>query len=248
MIETESPPISDDDENKLWCRCSDLNDSEARNELIHLYLPYARMLAAMLYAKRPNNVIEFNEYLQYANVGLIEAVDRYKPQLDIKFKTFSSYRIKGAILNGLAKSTELNEQVACKKRLQRERVKSLLDDSDSTQDKGAFEELVDVAIGLALVYMLDDTELVNDPSGVNIAEPYSNYEMSQLSNRLKSVLDQIPEREAMIIRYHYYHQMGFDELSQIMGISKGRVSQLHKRALTYLREGVSEKSTFDTSY
>jgi len=248
MNEAELPPITDDEESQLWLRFTDHNDARARDELIYLYLPYARMLAAMLYAKRPNNVVEFCEYLQYANVGLIEAVDRYKSHLDAKFKTFASYRIKGAILNGLVKSTELNEQVACKKRLQKERVKSLLDNSDSNQEKGLFEELLDVAIGLALVYMLDDTGLVNDPSEVNMAEPYSNYEMSQLANRLKLVLDQLPEREAMIIRYHYYHQVGFEELSQIMGITKGRISQLHKRALIYLREGVSEKSTFDISY
>ena len=59
---------------------------------------------------RRDNSVAFADYFQYACVGLVEAVDRFEPDRPVLFETFATYRIRGAVLNGLAKESELAAQ------------------------------------------------------------------------------------------------------------------------------------------
>ena len=82
-----------DDTLPLWQLWRDHGDIDARQQLITYYLPYARMMAAMLYGRRTHDEVEFADYLQFARVGLVEAVDRYDPTQGAQFKTFAAKRV-----------------------------------------------------------------------------------------------------------------------------------------------------------
>src|SRR5207247_5117094 len=94
------------EEAALWRQLRATSDAQAREKLLALHLPYARTLAATFYARRFHDEIEFGDYLQFASVGLLEALDRYDPGRGVQFRTFAARRMQGAILNGLEKLTE----------------------------------------------------------------------------------------------------------------------------------------------
>lgn len=228
------------EERRLWLAWREAGDGAAREQLVHRHLEFARMLAAKLYGRRPTDDVEFADYMQLASVGLLEAVDRYDPDQGASFRTYASHRIQGAVLSGLESLTERARQVALKRRLEQERLQSLqaAEEGDEAPAGDAFRRLAAVAVGLALGFMLEDVALVRGDDAAYGDNAYANAELRQLQRRLQKLVNELPEREARIVRHHYFQQVPFDEIAQQMNLSKGRVSQLHKRALQALRAGL----------
>jgi RNA polymerase sigma factor for flagellar operon FliA len=94
----------------LWAQFAQTRSPQLRAQLIESYLPLARTAAVRLYRSRRSNSVSFSDYLQYARLGLVEAVDGFDPSREASFETYSSYRIRGAMLNGLARENEVAAQ------------------------------------------------------------------------------------------------------------------------------------------
>jgi RNA polymerase sigma factor for flagellar operon FliA len=224
------------DEGALWEALRSGIDAAARGRLIEMHLPFARIMAGKLFAGRTHDEIEFAEYMQLATVALIECVDRYDPALGASFRTYSSYRISGAILDGLARQSEKQQQIAFRKRVRAERLQSLHEEAPSTREPDLFESLARLAVGLALGYILEDSGMYRGEEGPGPDTNYQAVELRQLQQRVRALVENLPERERFIIRSHYLNLVPFESIADALGISKGRVSQLHRRAIGMLRE------------
>lgn len=220
-------------ERKLWLAVTQDKDTTARLILIEHYAYLAKVNANHYYRIRPDGTVDYEDYLQYAMVGLLEAVQRYDPDRGASFSTYANYRIKGALLNGLEKATHQREQAAFLRRHHRARVESIANERNQSGED-PFIDMVGITIELALSFMLEDTGiLLNDEV---VADELFNGEVKKaLSTHLATLVDNLPERERLIIRSHYFHSMAFEDLANLLEISKGRVSQLHKRALQRIR-------------
>lgn len=236
-----------DDEQKLWEKFADKKDLATRQILIEKYLDFARSLAFMMYKKRTFGDIDHNDYVQYAMVGLIEAVDKYKPDSPASFKTFSSYRIKGAILNGLEKTSELAAQISFKKKLKQQRLESISNNKDS-DSFDLMKEMTELTILLAVDHMLESSSISLLQTELTDNQPYQKYEIKQMQEKLIFLLDVIPDNHRKVIKYHYLGQMTFDHIGEILGVTKGRISQIHKEALCLLRKALKELDKLDLGY
>lgn len=207
-------------------------------------------IAARLFGQRSNDSLAFEDYLQYGRVGLLEAIDRFDPSRgEASFATFAGYRIRGSILNGLEKATEASAQSAQRRRLRlRERTQSLGQLSSDAPNRHRpldFAGMVDVAILLAMGYALEDSGQWNPQGADNGNDPYRSVQLERLRTRLKRLVDVLPERERTIVCCHYFEHMEFQDIGGLLGISKGRVSQLHARALQLIREGYESLEEFE---
>ena len=113
------------EELELWRRAEQSGDAELRGQLVERYLPLCRVIAASLYSKRVADDAEFADYMQYATLGLIEAVENFDWRRGVQFNTFATYRIQGAIRNNIANFSERREQVGLLVRLKKERLESI---------------------------------------------------------------------------------------------------------------------------
>jgi RNA polymerase sigma factor for flagellar operon FliA len=240
----EAPSVR---EQALWHRYVSERDPLVRGQIIERYLGIAQKMAAYLFSRRRDNSIDFADYLQYARVGLIEAIDRFNPDLNVSFATFASYRIRGAILNGIRRYTEQSSQKAYRQAVMRERTESLRERTPEHDAGAVFEELVDTTIGLALGYILEDSALWNAEQADRASDPYQSLELKRLQQRVGLIVEALPDRERMIIRYHYYEYMEFTMVAEILGVTKGRVSQIHARALRLIREAFESLERFQVS-
>lgn len=256
----------------LWVRWREDQDEAAREQLIGHYLPYARMVAATVYGRRTHNDVEFDDYLQLARVGLLEAVERFVPGQGAQFKTFAAKRVQGAVLNGLTRLTEKNQQISVSMRLRQERleaVKEAAAEEASEEGQGGsaptpgssrssdklFKYLAEVGIGLALGVLLEDTGMVDteafDGNG-HVPSPEVSYfrktEIIQLRTVLRDLVGQLSDQQKMVIRHHYLQEIPFDEIATIMGVTRGRVSQLHRQGLLRLRELLGKDARCDVSW
>ena len=234
------------DEPALW-ETARKGGAGARERLIEAYLPFARILAAKVFAGRIDSDLEFNDYLQFATIGLIEAVDRFDAAKGNLFKTFAAHRIQGAILDGIENMSEKRVQISTRRRLQVERrdsARDILDDGS----KDLFQQLAEAAIGLALGYLLDDPVVYQHSDAIVPENQYASIELTQLRGKMQSLIATLPPRERMVIKYHYLHQMPFSAVAETMALSKGRVSQLHSKALLLLRQAAQAVKACDVAW
>jgi len=255
----------------LWVRWRKEQDKDAREQLICHYLPYARMVAATVYGRRTHNDVEFDDYLQLARVGLLEAVDRFEPGQGAQFKTFAAKRVQGSVLNGLARLTEKNQQISVSMRLRQERLEAVKEAAQEAADDHAhgiapastasrssdklFKYLAEVGIGLALGVLLEDTGMVDaeafDGNG-HVPSPEVSYfrktEIVQLQTVLRDLVGQLSEQQKTVIRHHYLQEVPFDEIATLMGVTRGRISQLHRQGLLRLRELLGKDARCDVSW
>lgn len=219
-----------------------------RAALVDAYTPLVRRLAARCYSRRIGGELEFADLVQLGMVGLLEAIDRYAPARGVRFETFATYRVEGAILNGLPAYSELQRQLEFRRRLARERVESLQAAvGDQPRAASALERLADLAVGLALGFALEDSGMFQAEEGSQPDNAYARLELAQLRQRLAELVLQLPAAEQRVIQRHYFQQVPFDEIAAGVGLTKGRISQLHHAGLQRLRALLRATVEFDAA-
>ena len=248
-VVSEEVVLCDADVAVLWQAFQDGRDATLRERLVTHYLRFARIMAAKLYAGRHDADAEFADYLQYARLGLLESLDRFEAERGIKFETYAAKRISGAILNGVRASSEVQEQIAARKRIVAERVTTLQGAAPAPADAAAlFGYLAEMAIGLAVGFALDDTGMYADrdgSGGLYQDNTYGGVELRQLKEQIKEALARLPGKQRQVIAYHYLQQMAFEEIARLLEVSRGRIAQIHKEALGNLRDALRRRDSFD---
>lgn len=220
-----------------WTAWRGAGDAGARERLIGHYQRTARITAAQLYAQHPYKVLEFDDYLQFASVGLIEALDRYDPDSGVRFETYSASRMRGAILDGIRRSSDVQEQISARRRTAGERVDTLAPDVDKSDDVDKlFADLAEVAVGLAIGFVLDGTGMYQAGDDTGGEGAYQAVELAQLARRVRALVRSLPGNQREVVTGHYLQQMSFSDVAERLQLSRGRVAQLHKEALERLRQ------------
>jgi RNA polymerase sigma factor for flagellar operon FliA len=239
-VNTGAEIVAGDEVAALW-QALGSGDTVARTALVQRHMPFARTLAAKMYAGRTHREMEFDDYLQYARVGLMEAVDRFDPSRGFKFETYAGSRINGAILDGMRSFTEIQQQIYARKQIVATRVDILQDTAPDGSDASAlFAYLAELAIGLAVGFTLEDTGMYRDENSNYEDNTYAGLEMRQLRERVRQLVGVLPEKQRQVISYHYLQQRPFEEIADMLGLTRGRIAQLHKEALGRLRDAVRE--------
>lgn len=252
-IEDSAGAFECQDEANWWNGWRQNGDQGAHERLIFHYLPYAKTVAATYYAARFHDEIEFADYLQLASVGLVEAMNNFDPARGVQFRSFAARRMHGAILNGIDRFTEKQQQIAVRRRVMQERqeeaiavAKAGTSSSSSRTQVALFRELAEVGIGLALSLLLADTGMVCDDERNQIGiSAYDGLELKQLRERVRGFVGQLPKQEQLVIRCHYLQSMALDDVALMLGVTKGRVSQIHRKALGALRDAIKARPNCD---
>jgi RNA polymerase sigma factor for flagellar operon FliA len=209
-------------------------------------MPLARALAARLFGARTDDSVVFGDYLQYAHLGLLEAVDRYDPSREASFETFSAYRIRGAILNGLGKESEVAAQRTYWRTRTQERVDSLQGGAQFGPE-ASLEGFAELTVGLAIGVLLDD-QSEEGPVDTSVrANPYAGAALAELRRLVRRGLEQLPQRERELVSQHYFGHCEFQTIATEMGVTRGRVSQLHAQALARIRKTLALDADVDLS-
>jgi RNA polymerase sigma factor FliA len=164
----------------------------------------------------------------------------------------------GAILNGLERLTEKQQQISARQRVRSERAAAAKDIAQQQAGlqpgdapRGAAQLMTyvaEVGLGLALSWLLEGTSMVEDPARAETVPFYRSTEVRQMRERLLALVESLPAQERTVIRNHYLQEIPFEEIAAMMNLTKGRISQIHKQALLRLRHGASEDGGLDVSF
>lgn len=246
------------EEQILWTRLRQHADAGARARLLDMHLPYARVVAGVYYSRRFHDEIEFADYHQLASIGLLEAMERFDPDRGAQFRTFAARRMHGAILNGLERMTEKQQQISARQRIRAERAEALKDiarqraGGDAGVAASGAEQLMayvaEVGLGLALSWLLEGTAMVDAPERAESVPFYRSTEVRQLRERLLALVDGLPASERTVIRSHYLQEIPFEKIATMLNLTKGRISQIHKQALLRMRADMSVHGDLDVRF
>ncbi|MDO8330497.1 MAG: sigma-70 family RNA polymerase sigma factor [Fluviicoccus sp.] len=218
-------------EGELWQYWKTSQNPAGRATLFYYYSDWCRMLAGQIQGLYPHRLADWGDYVHFASQGLLIALDRFDPDRGVRFQTFAEHYVKGAVLKGL--SCYVQDLPAVH---QTKNIPLAIDTAEVS-----FELLVDTAIDLAFGYFLEsglvDRQLESGPMDA--------YAREQQHNLLGGFVAVLPENEKQVIVGHYYQYLSFVEISELLGVSKARVSQLHKQALKKIRLGFEQTDDLD---
>lgn len=244
-----APPGADPDEADaaLWRAARDGGRPAAREALFAAHAPFARMIAGRHFRDRRSGDIEFADLSQLAFTGLLEAIDQFDPAHGVPFRRYAGRRISGAIVDGLAKMSEVRQQISTRNRMRAERARSLCEiDVRKATGAEAMAALIETAVGLALGFMLEGTGLyvAAQDERESTANAYEHLAWKETVQLITAEVAKLPEREREIIRRHYLDGLNFEQIADLLGVSKGRASQLHKVAIDLLRKRLKRAQPF----
>ncbi len=206
-------------------------------------------LARQIHRKLPSH-ISLEDLDAYGQVGLVEAAGEFDPSRGSRFSTYAYYRIRGSIYDGLSKMSWVSRTQYSKLRNQQmaDEVLRQENEENAASGKGSLQNdmrwFVDVSRALAVVYLA--TTDGGDNGGDNdqnksirlqddsLPEPQSQAINREMQQKLRMLVDALPDESAALIRATYYEGLTLKEAGGRLGISKSWASRLHKRTLLRL--------------
>ncbi len=210
-----------------------------RDELVEKYRFFVYSIVKKIRATLHKRV-DFEELVSYGMIGLMEAADRFDASRGISFTTFSYYRIRGAIFDGLRQMGVLMRSTQGKWVRREANINDLVQTSadDSKRGQGVDAEisevgqLVDRIIPAYLLSLSDE----NTPEVVDTRElPSETAELKGLVSLVRDEIEKLDERERVLLKQLYFKHKTTTKLAEEMGVTKSWVSRLHSKAIEKLR-------------
>jgi len=248
--------LQDEEDQKLWEQYRHTHDQRIKDALIMKYASFVKYVAGRIAVNLPSNV-EFDDLVSYGILGLIDAIDKYDSERNVKFKTYAKTRIRGAIFDELRmldwtprsirqKARKLEKAYAkLEGKLGRdakdEEIAEYLNIDISELHKLFDETKKSLLLSLDEMFYDDDEgssrfDFIEDEKSDN---PQSKIEEAEAKKILADAISKLSDRERMVITLYYYEELTSKEIGKILGVSDSRVSQLHTKAILRLRGRLS---------
>jgi RNA polymerase sigma factor FliA len=224
----------------LWRNHLHAPSPETRIALFDYFRPLARRLAHLEFHRIGGHGCERADFEQLAVEGLLQALDRFDPSRGSRFGPYATLRIRGCIRNELAKASEAGARFSYRRRVERDRLRSLRETDDRTSDPLSL--LANLTVKIALGALLEEP-VATDPDEFASSDPsaYETVAWNQLLGELDQRLGQLPNNEAFVLDQHYRQGVSFKQIAQLLSLSQGRVSQLHAQGLERLRKQLANQ-------
>ena len=236
---------------KLWEKYSSEKTADLREQLILEYAPLVKVVAGRLSMYLGYNV-EYDDLVSYGIFGLIDAIDKFDYMKDVKFETYASLRIRGSILDQIRKMDWIPRTVRQRQRdidkamheIELETGHPATDEELAKKLNISNDELNDWQSQLKVTNVISLNEFMESGSEVpnerNLASHFEGPEevldKKELKEKLMESLESLTEKEKQVILLYYYEELTLKEISYALDVSESRVSQLHTKALSKMRE------------
>lgn len=226
---------------------------EQKEELIKEYAPLIRFVAQKIAVRLPPN-IDIDDLISAGAIGLMDAIDKWDPTRDNKFKTYAEFRIRGAILDELRAQDWIPRSVRDKSKaldrtvtaLESELGRSPTDEEISGRLNMTIEEFHDLINQVRPVSLLsiddqpsfsdsDKKSIVNLLEGAKSHNPFNQLNVKVVKDVVAKAIEDLPERQRLVLSLYYFEDLNLKEIGQVLRVTESRVSQLHAQAVLRLR-------------
>jgi RNA polymerase sigma factor for flagellar operon FliA len=226
-----------------------------RDVLLMEHLPTVRYLARRIHERLPQHV-ELDDLVSAGVVGLIDAFSKFDHKKKVQFKSYAQFRIRGAILDSLRTLDWSPRELRRKGRAVEEAIRAV------TQRVGRAPSEQEIAREMELT-LAEYQALLGDLKGLEIGslhmersedsgdeelayvpgapedDPLFRCLKGEMKQRLADAIDELPEKERMVLTLYYYEELTMKEIGLTLGVVESRVSQIHSSAVLRLRASLA---------
>lgn len=231
--------------------------SQQKDKLIMEYAPLIKFIAQKIAVRLPSN-IELDDLISSGVIGLMDAIEKYDPTRDNKFKTYAEFRIRGSILDELRAQDWVPRSVRDKAKLldrtfvnlEAELGRSPTDEEVCEKLGITIDEFHDMVNQVRPVSVLsiddqatysnvDKKSILNLIEGCKLNNPFNQLNLKSVKKVVTQSIEELPERQRLVLSLYYYEDLNLKEIGKILRVTESRVSQLHAQAISRLRAKLS---------
>ena len=224
-----------------------------KDDLIKEYSPLIKFIAQKIAVRLPSN-IELDDLISAGVIGLMDAIDKYDPTRDNKFKTYAEFRIRGAILDELRSQDWVPRSIRDKAKLLDRTMVTLenelgripTDEEIAKALNCSIDEFHDLVNQVRPVSLLpidhatsfsntDKKSIMDILEGSRLNNPFNQLNIKSIKEVVATAIEELPERQRLVLSLYYYEDLNLKEIGQVLRVTESRVSQLHAQAVTRLR-------------
>ena len=196
--------------------------------------------------------MEYDDLCGYGIFGLIDAIDKFDCNKNVKFETYASLRIRGAILDQIRKMDWIPRSL----RQKQKKIDAAMSKIEAQKGSVATDEELAQELGITLdeyndwqgktkatnLISLDEytetqgTEAKMDSvTNARFDQPEDVVEKEELKKMIVEAISLLTDKERSVVTLYYYEEMTLKEISLVLDVSESRVSQLHTKALLKMK-------------
>lgn len=249
----------------LWQEFKIRNDPFIRERLILQYAPLVKYVVGRMAVGLPS-VLDSEDIISHATIGLIDAIERFDPDRGLKFETYAIPRIRGSVIDAVRrlgiyprgarrKAREIDAAVAALEETKGqaptdEEVAEYLGITPETYAR----DLLNISI--TIVPLEKTVQDGNDDEALQLSDviadaqspcPVKETERAELRATLSQAINELPERDRLLLALYYQEELTLKEISRVLEISESRVCQLHSRIVLRLRRALVKAGLAESS-
>lgn len=251
--------ILDKSEDELWVLYKKTKNPKIREHLIKQYAPLVKYVAGKVAMGKPGN-IEYDDLVGFGVFGLIDAIEKFDPDKNVKFKTYAVTRIRGSIYDELRAIDWVPRSV---RQIAKE-VEFAINKIEASTGKVATDQEIADELGLDIRefyssmtkisgtsllslsdtwYSGDDNDkiaIIDTIESPNTLNPDISVERDAVKDLIVKAIDELPDKEKKVLVLYYYEDLTLKEIGEVLEVTESRVSQLHTKAIIRLKAKLTE--------
>jgi RNA polymerase sigma factor for flagellar operon FliA len=257
---SDARETADEGIKRIWSEFKRTGERDLRNALIEHYSPFVKYVAGRVMSGLPRHFDE-DDLTSYGIIGLIDAIERFEPDRNLRFETYAIPRIKGAIIDELRSIDWVPRSVRSKARAVEQAVTHLETTLRRTPTEAEVADELEMSsadfhtalrkISSSGVMALDevlrgsgdraDRSTLGESLPDRSHGPVDTFEAKESKQALLDAVETMPERERTVLTMYYYDGMTLTEIGSVLGVTESRVCQIHTKALRQLRSRLADR-------
>ena len=223
-----------------------------REKVIVDFAPAIRYMAERLAFRLPPS-LDVEDLIHAGIIGLMDAIGKYDPSREAKFKTYAEFRIRGSMLDEIRSldwvPRSIRKKIGMLHRAYDSLAKKLGRQPSSSEvaevmelDQDQYETLLFETRAMALISVEDlglggdnDRNILESLADVKANNPLLTLLSQDLKTRLLDAIRKLPDKESRVVSLYYDKELTMKEIGAILNITESRVCQLHTQAMLRLK-------------
>ena len=237
----------------LWETYEETKSEKVREKILMKYLPLVRQIAGGIIGKLPSSV-SVDDLIDAGVIGLLESIDRFDTNAEVKFETYAYTRVRGAMMDELRKMDWAPRSLREKSKRVEEAYRTLVKRHGRQPDQDELANELEVPIekfhqinkeiGAVNIMSLDQEIASSSGESTNLYDVLAEkdtvvtievMEDRELKDRMIKEIEKLPKNEKLVIALYYYEELTLKEIGEILNLSESRISQIHSKVVKDLK-------------
>ncbi|MCM0650432.1 FliA/WhiG family RNA polymerase sigma factor [Clostridium swellfunianum] len=229
---------------------------EVKEQIVMKYIPLVKYIASRVIVGK-SRYIEYEDLVSYGMIGLMDAINKFDESRGMKFSTYASIRIKGAMIDELRRNSPISKGAMDKLNKYNEAMESLqksllrepttgeiakslgMTIEEVNEIEGYINYISVVSLEDLIFSEDDDMPLIGTIQDDKSPSPEKSLEEKEEIEFLAKALDNLNEKDRTVLSLYYYEGLTLKEIGKVLEVSESRVCQLHSRAIMHLKKELS---------